>query len=280
MKWRDIRAWIGHSLPYLIMTALILLFAIVFFAPRIFIVVHSGEAGVFYRMFLGGTVTDRVYGEGLHIIFPWNKMYVYNVRLQERGDELDVLTKNGLRLHLKLSIRFYPERDVIAVLHQRIGPDYVDKIIIPSVESIVRQRAGEMSEQDVYTTQHAFVQSLLAESYADVGQSYLKIHAVIVREVRLPEPIQKAIEQKLEQEQLAAAYVYRLDRELQEAKRKAIEADGYKMYNDTVNLSLTPALLKWKGIEATKELAQSPNTKVIVVGNGDQGLPVLLSGEK
>ncbi len=100
---------------------LLFLVVVIYFLPQILISIYPGEAGVHYRRFFGGTVTDKVFGEGLQIIFPWDKLYVYNVRVQEVERSLDVLTEAGLTASVRYSIRYHPEYSLLGVLHQRVA---------------------------------------------------------------------------------------------------------------------------------------------------------------
>ncbi len=260
--------------------ALVFLFIVVLIAPRMFYIVRSGEVGVMYKLFGAGTVTDHLYSEGFHFVAPWNKMYVYNVKIQEIQHNLSVLTKNGLKIKLDLSIRFKPEKELVGVLHQQVGEDYAQKVIIPEVESSLRTTIGQFDEDEVYKTQGAILNKIVNESLEQVVQKFLKIDDVIIRSIELPPSIQAAIEKKIREKELTKAYEFKIEREVKEAERKRIEAEGYKRYNDILNSSLSSNVLKWKGIEATKELAESPNTKVILVGNSEGSLPVILGSDK
>lgn len=271
-----IKSFLRRNLPFITIVTLIAVFLLLFLAPDIFIKVGSGEAGVLYRLFGGGTVTDEVYGEGLHIILPWNRMYIYNVRVQEWKEQLDVLTKNGLMITLELSVRYHPEREFVSVLHKRIGPDYMEKVVVPEVESVLRTTVGRMSAEEVYRTQGSALQRIMNESLLQVVQRFVIVDDVIIRKIELPDFIRKAIEAKLEQKELADAYQFKLEREQEEAKRKEIEATGFMRYNQIVGSSLTPDILQWKGVEVSKELATSENAKIIVIGNGPEGLPIIL----
>lgn len=275
-----VRTQIKKNLPMIIMIVLIILFVVFFFWPRIFIVINSGHAGALYRPLQGGTVTDRVYGEGLHIIPPWNTMHIYNMRVQEFPHEMQVLTQKGLKIHLSLSIRYRPEYDVLGVLHKNVGPDYVEKIVVPEVESTLRTIVGDFDADEVYTTKRAILHKIVNQSLEQVTQKYIKIDDVIVRKVDLPIMIQNAIEAKLEQKHIAEAYIFRLQRETQEAERRRIEATGLRDYNETVRVSLTPEVLQWKGIEATREIATSENSKVVVIGNSSKELPIILGSDR
>lgn len=274
---KKIKQRIKKNKPDLALAILTLLFLIVYFSRDIFITIYPGEAGVLFHRFRGGTVTDRVYGEGLHAIFPWDAMYVYNVRIQEIGPSLTILSKDGLKLKLDLSIRFHPERELLGVLHKEVGPDYVKKVVIPETESILRTLLGRYTAEDFYTTKHDIIAEVVMGAFSEVVYRYTVVEDVIVRQITLPEQIRNSIEEKIQQKHLAESYVFRLEQARKEAERKRIEAKGYQVYNDTISTSLTPDILLWKGIEATRDISVSENTKVIIIGNGADGLPVILS---
>jgi regulator of protease activity HflC (stomatin/prohibitin superfamily) len=266
--------------PAVLLLLFILAFTVLYLSPDIFVSIHSGQVGVMYLRFFGGTQTDRVLGEGLKIIPPWDRLFIYNVRVQEQRHEMAVLTKEGLAVHLLLSIRYHPETEMVGMLHQRVGPGYRDKIVIPEVEAALRTIMGEFTMPQVYGSERGLVQKVINDSLEHVSQKFVKVDGIVLRAVELPAKVQQAIEEKMTQQELAEAYQYKLDRESKEAQRLEIEAQGRKKYNDIVNSSLTPALLKWRAIEATKDLATSPNAKTIVIGNTSNGLPVMLGGDK
>jgi regulator of protease activity HflC (stomatin/prohibitin superfamily) len=245
-----------------------------------FITVHSGEAGVLYKRFFIGTVVDHVFPEGLHVILPWNKMYVYDIRFQTVLQELNVLTNKGLPVHLKLAIRFRPKREMVALLHQRVGPDYLNRVIIPQVESVLRTGIGRYDPEDIYTNKEGVLTKILDEALEQVGQRWVQVDDIIIRSVVLPELLVTAIEQKLVYKQQYLAYQFRLAAEEQEAKRKRIEATGIKSYQSIVSETLNPQLIQWQGVQATLNLATSENAKVVVIGAGKEGLPIILGGQQ
>jgi prohibitin 1 len=264
----------------LIIGGLIGTFLVLFFAPDIFVTVKAGEAGVLWLRFFGGTVRDKVYGEGLHVIWPWDKLYVYNVRVQEIERPLEVLDKTGLQYTLNVSIRYHPEYDMLALLHQKVGEDYAQKIVVPEVEGVLRTTAATLDAAGLYTGDQKVLAKIVNESLADVDEKYIIIDNVIIQGVNLPASIQTAIEKKREEEQLAEAYVYRIEREQQEARRKVIAAKGVQEANAIIGSSLSSNILKWEGIQATVALAGSTNSKMVVVGNGEQGLPIIFGAAK
>ena len=262
----------------LLTIAVLLLFATIYYWPKMFITIESGHVGVLYLRFGGGTQTDRVFGEGMKIIAPWDKLFIYEVRVQEVRHEFDVLTQEGLKLKLFLSIRFHPQPDLAGLLHERVGPDYLNKVVIPEVESALRFTIAGFPMADVYGAQRTLVQTAVNAGLEKVEQKYIKVDEVVLREIELPAQIRDVIEQKMTQKELAESYTFRLQVARREAERLEIEANGLKEYNNALQESLTPEILRWAGIEATKELAKSPNSKTVVVGGGPNGLPLILGG--
>lgn len=265
-------------IPGLITSFLVFMLLAAFFSKWAIVTIESGERGVLYRRFGGGTVVDQVYREGINIIWPWNRMYVYNVRVQERPHEMDALTKEGLKVHFVLSIRYHPEVDMLGVLHQRVGMDYVDKIVVPEVDSVVRTLLAKTNVDTIYGAENDQLQKIVSDAISQIEQDFVEVDDVVIRQLVLPASLEAAIEEKMTQKQLADAYKYRLDREHQEAERKKIEANGAKLYNEIISASLNDNLLAWKGIEATQNLAASNNAKVVVVGNGKGNLPIIFGG--
>jgi regulator of protease activity HflC (stomatin/prohibitin superfamily) len=263
---------------------LVILFALVFltvyFAPNIFITVHSGEVGVMFLRFFGGTQTDRVLSEGLKIIPPWDHLFIYNIRVQEEKHTFNVLSKEGLSITLNLSIRYHPEEEMVGMLHKTVGPKYKERIVIPEVESAMRTIMGEFEMRQVYGSERGLVQKVINDSLEHVSQKFVKVDSVVLRSVELPPKVAEAIEQKMMQKELAEAYEYKLEQARQESARQQIEAGGIKSYNDLLNASLTPNVLKWEAIQATKKLAESPNAKTVIMGNTSGTLPLMLSGDK
>ncbi len=247
------------------------------FGGRAFFIIEAGERGVVFRPYTSGLDTENIYGEGFHIIAPWNRLYVYNVREQQRDEVMDVLDKNGLSISTDITVRFNPTYSRIGNLHQQFGVNYIDVLVIPEVRSTVRQVAGRFSAEEIYSTKRSEVEQTIKEETKKVlGENYIEMRALLIRSINLPDQIKGAIESKLKQEQEALAYQYRLQREESEAERRRIEAEGIAAFNRIINASLTDEILKQRGIEATIQLAESPNAKVIVIGGGEEGLPLIL----
>ena len=260
-----------------IIVAVVILILLLLFSNRMFLIIEAGERGVIFKPYTTGLNKDNIYGEGFHIIAPWNEMYIYNVREQQRDETMDVLDKNGLSINMDVTIRFNPIYDKIGYLHQQFGVNYINVLVIPELRSSVRQVAGRYGAEEIYSTKRAEVEQTIKEETRKVlAENYIDMKALLIRSINLPEQIKNAIESKLKQEQEALAYEFRLQREQSEAERRRIEAEGIANYNRIINQSLTDAILKQRGIEATLQLSESPNTKVIVIGSGQEGLPLIL----
>lgn len=266
-----------NMVPYLLLVML-LLFIVVALAPRIFISIQPGHLGVLYSRFGGGTVTTKVYPEGLHLIAPWDSLTSYDVRVQQEPMTITVLSREALPMKLAISIRYYPEKSILGFLHSDVGPNYKNKIVIPEVVSVIRTIAGQYSAEELYSSQLPFEQAV-NQSLEQIARKYVVLDGVDVKSIELPKSVQQAIEEKLQEQQLAAAYQYKIQCAILEAKRKRIEAEGIRQYNKTIQSSLSPDVLKWNGIQATKELAQSKNAKVVIIGNGSKQMPIVLGGD-
>lgn len=261
---------------YLIIGGVVLLI-LLFFGTSMFVTLQPGERGVMFRPFGSGLDKEHIYIPGFHVVAPWNDLIVYDVKEQQREETMDVLDKNGLSINMDVSVRFNPVYDKIGVLHEVFGERYIEQLIVPEVRSSVRQVAGRYTAEEIYSTKRQEVeQTIITETNQVLMQNNIDMRALLIRSINLPEQIKTAIENKLEKEQESLAYEFRLVSENSEAERKRIEAEGIARYNDIVNASLTDRILKQSGIDATLELSQSENAKIIVIGSGENGLPLIL----
>ncbi len=239
--------------------------------------VDSGGAGVLWTI-TGGT-QGEVFGEGIHIVAPWNRMVVYDVRAQDRVEEMQMLTSNGLNVGLEVSVRFRAMAAAVPKLHAQIGPAYYDKILKPILRSVTRDVIGQYTPEAVYSVKRNAVSDEIFTRLAKaVAEKHVIIEAVLIRNIILPEKLRTAIADKLEMEQQSLKMKYVLERETQEAERKRIEAKGIADFQKIVSKGINAQLLQWKGIEATEALAESPNAKVVVIGSGKDGPPLILGG--
>ncbi|MCH8904251.1 MAG: prohibitin family protein [Bacteroidetes bacterium] len=258
---------------------IIALVVIVYFSRSIFVTIDPGQNGVIFRRFSGGLDKEKVFAQGFHVIAPWNKMYVYNVRIQTEVSGMDVLSTNGLTIKVELSYRYQPDVANLGLLHDTIGQGYHESIIIPEIRSATRQVIGKYLPEELYSRKREVIQDEIFKATAvNLAEKYIILDAVLIREVTLPPSLQQAIEKKLKQEQESLEYEFKLTREAKEAERKIIEAEGKAAFNRILSASLTDKILQEKGIEATLKLAESPNTKTIIIGAGDGGLPIILGG--
>ena len=275
-RYRRVNAFIRRQAPYVILLVFLVGFAFVFSFNRMVVSVHPGEMGVLWRRLGGGTQIDTVYREGMHLILPINTMYIYNVRKQYFTDTIDVLTVDGLTVKVRYSVRYFLDPDTLPLLHQRVGPDYVNIVVRPEIRSVVRIVFGQYKPEEIYTTQRAIQERISVLSKTHLEARFVSLDEVPIESITLPDRISEAIEAKLAQQQHDQEYVYLTSIATKEAERRRIESEGIKKYNDTINSSLTPSVLSWEGIEATKELSKSPNAKVVVIGSGKSGLPLIL----
>ncbi|MBL8483385.1 MAG: prohibitin family protein [Rhodocyclaceae bacterium] len=254
---------------------LLMLLLLLFLWNRIVILVQPGQAGVLFRAF-GGTEIDYVYAEGVHFINPLNTMHIYEVRKQVALQEFEVLTNKGLSIKLSLAIRYQPELDLLGLLHQRIGPDYAERVIVPQIESVMRKQLGLYSAEDIYTNKEGLLTNAILLALDEVGRNYVQVEDIIIRSITLPERVKTAIEEKLTEEETLKAYEFRMQTAAKEAERLRVEAQGISEHNRIIDKSLSENMLKFEGISATRELAKSNNSKVVVIGAGKDGLPIIL----
>jgi prohibitin 1 len=257
---------------------LFFLFVFIALTNTTFLTIKPGEKGVLFKKFGEGLDKETIYPQGFHVVAPWNTMYIYNVRTAEAFEEMEVLSKNGLSIKVELSYRYYPDPGKIGYLHDQIGKDYDITIIKPEIRSATREVIGQYFPEELYSTKReAIQQEIFEKTSVSIGEKNILLDAVLIRSVTLPENLRNAIEKKLEEEQLSLQYKYKLDRERQEGERRVIEAQAKADANRILNASLTDKILRDKGIEATLMLAQSPNSKVVVVGGSGDGLPLILN---
>ena len=251
-------------------------------SSSLFFTLGPAERAVIFHKFSGGLDKENVIGPGFHVKAPWNDKYVFDVSEQKQEESMDVLDKNGLSISVDVSVRFTPIPSRIGHIQETFQRDYINRLVVPEVRSTVRQVMGRYTAEEIYSTKRSEVEASIRTETEEVLSSEnnnVQMRALLIRSINLPAQIKQAIENKLQQEQEALAYQFRLEKEKSEAERKRIAAEGEAAANKIVNSSLTPQLLQMRGIEATKDLANSPNSKVVIVGNSKDGLPLIL-GDK
>jgi regulator of protease activity HflC (stomatin/prohibitin superfamily) len=265
-------------LPFIIL-GVIALFVLMGLSSSIFYKLGPSERAVIFYPFGKGLDKQTIIEPGTHMKAPWNDVIVYEVSESATEENMDINDKNGLPIHVDVTVRYFPMPDKIGYIHEKFTKDYAVRLVIPEVRSVSRQVMAKYTAEEIYSTKRAEVElAIKAETEKILNANYVNATAMLIRSIKLPEQIRIAIESKLQQQQEALAYQYRLDKEKSEAERKRIAAEGEAKANNIVNSSLSDKLLKMRGIEATLELSKSPNTKIIIVGSGKDGLPLILGG--
>lgn len=274
--------------------SLTLLAALLFFVyliPDIFYRVFPGEAAAYWWMFAGGTDIE-MRDEGLRVKWPWDRVYIYDIRMQQETRTFDALSNDGLPIEVEVSIRFRLHRHALGMLHKHVGPDYVETLVIPELGAHVREEIARFRPDELYGHQRELIQTTILEQVGlemrldyeleeDVPpqqEMLVYVEDVLIRNLELPPQVAAAIESKLTQEQRMLEYDYRLEKEDKERQRKAIEAEGIRAFQDIVTGGISEPYLRWKGIDATLALASSTNSKIVVIGAGEDGLPLILGG--
>ena len=236
--------------------------------------VDSGAVGV---LTLFGRVTGEVLPEGLHLISPFKTNHELSVRTQEIKETASVPSSEGLVMSLDTSLIFHLNPDKAAEVFQKLGPRYDEVLIEPNLRAAIREATASHSANALYTGEREMVAKQIFDQLSNLlGQRGFVVESVLLRDIQLPTTLKASIEAKQQAEQEALAMNFRLQKEKQEAERKRIEAAGIRDFQQIVAQGISPQLLEWKGIEATENLAKSPNAKVVVVGGGKNGLPLIL----
>lgn len=264
--------WDDHTLG-ITLTLLLIVFFIALFWNMMFISIDPGHQGIRWARF-GGTQIDERYKEGLHIIWPWDRMYVYTTRVQTGENVLEILTAEGLTIEVDYSYRFYAIPDSIPVIHKKLGVDYAKTYIQPEVEAASMAIIGNYEPDQLYKISTLVIQSTI-KYYLNkqLPNKNVVVDDYLIRKITLPESVAQAIEKKMVARQLSFEFDYKLEIEEKEKKRKALEAAGIKNFEDISGIPI----LKWKGLEVTSEFANSENSKIIIMGSGENDLPLLLN---
>lgn len=254
---------------------------IVVFWSRMTVTVDAGHAGVIFRLLGGGIDTTQTYNEGFHFISPLNKMVIYETRQQEIAEEMNVLSSNGLEISVDVSAWYKPEYAKLGLLHSKIGQDYLRRVVVPSLRASARSVIGRYTPEQIYSTKRDVIQvEIFEEAKIILDNKYVDLTQILIRSIILPPTIKSAIESKLKQEQESLEYEFKLEKAEKEAERQRIDAEGKAKANQILSASLTDKILREKGISATLELAKSPNTKVVIIGNSKDGMPLILGDSK
>lgn len=269
------------NLPKTLMPLIIIGILAIIFLSKSAVNIDAGEAGVLWKRFSGGVVIDEPpLGEGFHLVAPWNNVIKYSVRQQQLFEKMKVLSSNGLDIILETTTWYLPRPNDLGRLHQEKGEDYLETIIKPALRSAARSVVGRYTPEQLYSSKRDVIQSeIFDETQKILDNQYIQLNDVLVRDVTLPPTIKEAIERKLKQEQESLEYEFRLVTASKEAEKVRIEAQGKADANRILNSSLTDKILRDKGIEATLKLANSANSKIIIIGSGKDGMPIILGNQ-
>jgi len=236
--------------------------------------VGTGHVGV---LTLFGRVTGETLGEGIHFINPLKTNNEMSIQTQTIKESANVPSSEGLMMALDTSLIYHLNPDRAADVFQHIGADYEDKVVENQLRSAIREATASHTANALYTGEREMVAKQIQEKISeDLAKRGITVEAILLRDIQLPATLKASIESKQQAEQEALAMNFRLQKETQEAQRKRIEAAGVRDFQQIVAQGITPSLLEWKGIEATETLAKSSNTKVVVIGNSKNGLPLIL----
>ncbi len=256
----------------------IFLFFFGYFFESIFVYVFPGQSGVLFRPMANVAMQSKVYAEGIYMIAPWDKMYIYDLTKQRLELNVEALTSNGLKVGLRITSIFHPDGARLTELTKHVGLNYVQKIITPTIYSSSREIIGRYLPEELYTTaMHVIQDQILEEVLRESVDLPFTIEDVVVEKIELPGSINKAIEAKLKHQQDALAYQYILIKEVDEARRRKIEAESIQAYNNKIKDSLNQDILQWFKVKALADLGKSDNSKVIVLEGNSQTTPVVIN---
>jgi regulator of protease activity HflC (stomatin/prohibitin superfamily) len=304
-RWRR---FLEYKMPLVTIYLMVATLIGVILAPHVLVTVPSGYVGVVWKRFRGGTVLDsrQLKYEGQRFIWPWDRLFLYDMRVQSATETYNAISRDGISLSASINFRYRLKPDAVPKLHQVVGPNYVTSLVIPEIGNRMREVIAEYTAEEVYSTKRSEIQrnirkrvdSMLGESMMDhpEGEDYtqyrvplndmLNLIDALILGIELPSAVVGAINRKIEQYYISEEYKFRVAREVRESERKKIEAEGVRGFQQIVSQGISDSYLRWRGIEATLQLTQSSNTKVVIVGRGQDGLPIIFgntpasSGEK
>ena len=291
-RWRR---FLDRHLPIVVIFLMVATLVVVVLVPHVVVTIPSGQVGVLWKRFGGGTVLDptQLKDEGLHMIFPWDNVFPYDLRVQSVTETYNAISSDGVNLNATLNIRFRLQHDSIPTLHQVVGPNYIN-LLGPSIASQMREVIAQYTAEQVYSTGRQEIQDKIRElalerlshkmmereseqaSYNVAMRDTIILYDTLLYGIELPPAVVLAINRKTEQYYVAEEYKFRVDRERRESERKKIEAEGIRDFQQIVSQGISDSYLRWRGIEATLQLSQSNNSKVVIMGGGKDGLPVIL----
>jgi regulator of protease activity HflC (stomatin/prohibitin superfamily) len=239
--------------------------------------VPAGHVGI---VDLFGSVKPDTLPPGLHVVNPLAKVERMSVQTRELKEVMDTPSSEGLIVHLEISVIFHLEPTRAVEVYKTVGLNYDQVLVEPNVRSAVREVTSSYQAKALYSPERDKMGNEINEYIRKALETRgVRVENVLLRSVQLPAKLQAAIQEKLNAEQEAARMEFVLQKEKQEAERKKIEAEGISSFQKIVTEGINENLLRWKGIEATLKIAESPNSKIVIIGSGKDGLPVILGSD-
>ncbi len=275
--WRRVRDWFRENSWSAGSAVLLFVILLILAWPYIAITILPGHGGVFYSRFFGGVERDRIYDEGIHFIWPWNRMYDFDARIQQEAYDMVILMDSGMSVQVSLVCNHHLIKDRLPELLQTVGEDYRKRLLLPALNTSVRSVLGNYDFEDSHWMLRR-LQDEVQTKAIELLQSYpVIVDTVAVTNITLPERLSEAINRKQEANQNYLAERFRVMQAEQQFRRSYIEAEAVRVTQETVSAGLTEPFLRWSGIQATRDLAASPNAKMVLIGGGKDGLPVILN---
>ncbi len=263
----------GRMFESRISTGVIALGAIITFF-QLFTVIPAGSVGVVDFL---GSVSDNTLKSGVNFVNPMASIVKFSIKTQELKEMMNVPSKEGLSVQLEISLLFSLDAENASKIYKTVGENYQEIILVPQFRSVVRGVTAKYDAKALYTaSREQLAMEFKNELEKLVGPRGINIEAAPMRQIVLPAGLTASIEEKLKSEQESQRMQFVLKKEEQEADRKRIEAQGIADFQAIVSRGINDQLLQWKGIEATEKLANSQNSKIVVIGGGKSGLPLIL----
>ena len=315
-KKRGWRGFIWRHLLAVTTALLVALLMIVVLWPYVVITVPSGRVGVYWKRinsfdfycwcFIAAArswIPASCGRKACTSFAPWDRLFIYDLRLQSTTETINAISKDGVNVTAQINVRYQLAHRAVAVLHKFIGPQYLETVIDPEVGSVAREVISKYTAEEVYTSRDAIQSQVRAgtqkslganldrlvqpeateqpdpKGYNDFLQGSIQILDILLLGIDLPSAVVDAINSQTAQFYMIQEYKFRIESEAQESKRKQIEANGIAAFQQTVSKGISDSYLRWRGIDVTLQLAQSPNAKVVVIGSGKDGLPIILNAD-
>jgi regulator of protease activity HflC (stomatin/prohibitin superfamily) len=293
-----LRHWLAQRQRDVLILVFVAMVALTMLYPMVVTFIPAGHGGVLWKRFDGGTQLIPAIPEGLFIHLPWDRVTIYDLRLQEHTKTYETIANDGLVINLELTFRYRLIPEYLGYFHKIVGPDYVQNLLMPDIAASLREIASRYKSDEIYAMRRHLIQAEIFDQLEDFLMyfgvveanqphpinykdefinGFVFIQDVLLGRIDLPEPVMQAIERKAQQDQLAQQYQFRLERENMEAERKRIEGDALRRFQQKVNENMTENYLRWRGIEAALELSRSPATRLVAVGGGSSGIPIMLN---